>query len=674
MRTPTIPLLMGAGLFAVACQDKSVSILQEPPAVTVQEPSSGSSFYTGQSILFKALAQTYDGTDLTDLTHQWVSGNETICLSDAVPADGYATCSWAYSAVGEYTVTVTVTDPRLSSATASVSVNIIENSSPEVTIVAPTPDEVFAVDDLIVFEGETSDAEESSENIFITVSSSEDGDVTSGYATSSGQFSGGATLSAGTHLITMLAEDSYGRTAQDTLTIDVFEHGPPSISSVDITPSPATTVDDLTADVQGWADLEGSKERNRYAWYISNDKGKMELDKTQSTAVYTSAKTIKGDLIQVAVTPYNDYGDGETTLSAIVEIVNSAPTVPTVTIEPTSPEPSDSLYCYASGSTDADEDSISYSYAWYQNGTVTTITSNVVSDSYTSHGDTWECVVTPSDGEDSGSTGSDYVSINDTESPDAPVIDTPSAYRNDEEVTLTGTCEAGCDLTLYCEDDTTTWSDTQTCDSDSTFAYTTALTAGYTTSCYATCTDDAGNLSGDSNTVTTEVCDPGDEYEDSAGTGDDGANAIDQWSAIADDASSTITIEANILEGDSEDWYKISSSDDVSEDRTQGLDYYNFAVEMIDGSSTYSLYVYKGTYDSTDNECSSSATEYSDYMEDQGDGSHSVPSEARSCATSSSSYNECEDNSNDYYIQVVRNSSTVSSCQGYELEVTNGVW
>ena len=67
-------------------------------------------------------------------------------------------------------------------------------------------------------------------------------------------------------------------------------------------------------------------------------------------------------------------------------------------------------------------------------------------------------------------------------------------------------------------------------------------------------------------------------------------------------------------------------------------------------------------------------TEYSDFVFDRGDGSHAVPSDTRRCGSSSSSYNDCEDMSNTYYIKVERRFSTVSSCQGYELELTNGVW
>ena len=87
------------------------------------------------------------------------------------------------------------------------------------------------------------------------------------------------------------------------------------------------------------------------------------------------------------------------------------------------------------------------------------------------------------------------------------------------------------------------------------------------------------------------------------------------------------------------------------------------------------MVVYKGGLATSDLECSSSGyTEYNDMVEDNGDGSHVIPSDSRACGSGDENFNDCEDMSNDYYIHVFRRSATVSSCQAYELEITNGVW
>ena len=83
-------------------------------------------------------------------------------------------------------------------------------------------------------------------------------------------------------------------------------------------------------------------------------------------------------------------------------------------------------------------------------------------------------------------------------------------------------------------------------------------------------------------TISTEVCDPEDIYEDGTGYGDASTDPVDSFTAIADDGSTTMSIEGNILEDDSVDWYLIETSDDASADASAGIDYYSFEVELLD--------------------------------------------------------------------------------------------
>jgi hypothetical protein len=360
-------------------------------------------------------------------------------------------------------------------------------------------------------------------------------------------------------------------------------------------------------------------------------------------------------------------------------VLNTPPDQPSVALDPASPQPNENVTArILTGSFDPDGDTVSYEYEWFVNGTSSGITTNVLPAGTVSNGDTIEVVVTPWDGEDYGPSISVSSTMIDVTAPDEPVINTPERYRNQDEWTLTGTCEPYATLDFSCADSVTSWSFSVTCEPDGSFEYTdSGLSRGETVDCSAVATDSAGNSSGVSNVVTTEVCDPEDVYEDAFGTGDAGADAIDRWTALADDARSTISIEGNILgTSDSEDWYIISTTDDIASDRLAGIDYYNFEVLLVDGASDYEFYVYKGTYDAVDLECSGAGgyTEYSDFVEDQGDGSHTIPSETRACSSGSDTYNDCEDRSTDYYIQVIRTTSSTSSCQHYELEITNGVW
>jgi len=670
------------GLLAAACSsDKTVAVLAQPPNVTIESPAEGSSVYENVDIEFRAKAITKDGDGNEALVASWVANDVSMCTNQPVNVDGSTTCLYAFDQKGEAQVEVTVSTPGGDTAKAVVTLNVVDNSAPTIDILSPADGERYAVEELIIFNAMVADTEEDPQDLVVSVNSSLDGDLElGGTPASSGDYSAGGYLSAGTHLITMRVEDASGENDQEAITVVIYEHGPPTIETVGILPSPPFTEDTLSADPQGWSDPDSSAEKYYYRWFKMDSTGAMVEDTTEATSTYPAAKTTKHDLIQVEVTPYNDYGEGAARTSASVEILNSPPEAPEVTITPSSPEPDDNLYCaIVTPSFDADGDPVTYRYTWNRNGAPTTQTTNVVTADAVEHGDTWDCFVTPNDGEDDGDVGSASTSTYDVTSPGAPAIDRPNGYRNETSVTLTGTCEAGCALTFYCGDSATTWTLTDTCDATGTFEYTdsTHLSRGDTAWCYADCVDAAGNASVYSNTVTTEVCDPYDPYEDSAGYGDSGANPVDAFSVLADTGTSTIVIEANILSDDLDgDWYVISTSDDVASDRTMGINYYNFEVAMVDGSSDYNMYVYKDTYDPTDLECPTAGayTEYSDFAQDRGDSVHAVPSDTRSCGTGSSVLNDCEDLSHDYYIYISRKSSTVSSCQAYRLEITNGVW
>jgi hypothetical protein len=764
---PASPRAIAIATLLAGCSDQKIGVVSEPPAVTIVEPSDGTGIYEGTSTTFKALAETFDGTDVNTLEHSWVTGSSTMCSAGIFDAEGYGTCAYAFDTQGTQTVTVTALDPSGNRATATISIEVLDNEPPTITLTAPADGSAYAPTDLIVFEAVVGDTEDSPDELVVTASSSRDGDLgLTATPTSSGEYTAAASLSAGAHLITFTVTDTAGRTDQDTVTLSLNEgpsaptveispdpaasgyaltasivtaavdpegdaisyrydwyrdgtlyqsssnpvvasgvtvrsqyweveaypndgtsdgnpgtdgitidNSPPSISSVNITPTTPYASDDLTAVPSGWFDQDSDAEAYEYEWYLNG-----AIVSSETTNVFPSSRTERGDDVQAALTPYDAFEDGVTVWSPTVTIENSPPTTPTIAISPTSPQPSDSLTCSVTvAATDDDSDTLSYVYAWSKDGVATTITTSVVSYTYTSHGEVWTCEVKAYDGYDYGAAASISVTVSDTVAPSAPVIDTPYRYQNEDELALTGTCEAECDLVFYCSDTSTSWSETGTCDTSGEFDHSTTLTRGTDTECYATCTDSAGNTSGNSNTVTTQACDPYDSYEDDAGYGDAATASIDEWSSLPDKGTTTITIEANILSGDSADWYVIAATDTLSDDIAAGLDYFNFEAALVDGSSTYNIRVYADGYDTTDMECSSSYsssgyTEYSDFNQDVGDGSHAIPSETRSCGSSSSTKNDCADDSKDYYIEVRRNSTTVSDCQHYSLEITNGVW
>lgn len=659
--------------------DNKLAVYEVAPTVTIQSPGAGASFYTGQEISFEALLDIDASADPETVSHRWVDGSETLCDSASFGADFIGICSAGIETPGAHSIQVTASTAGGQRATATVDIQLIENNPPSIVIESPEDGTDYAVTTLIVLEATIEDVEEDPADLIVSATSSIDGELTvSTSPSSTGEWTTTLSLSPGSHLITVQVADSYGQTDQDTVLVDVFENTVPSMGSVSIEPLPAFTIDDLVAVPYGWADLSGSPEAYTYQWYKDDGTGLMVADSPAVTSEYPSGRTVKHDLIQVEVTPYNAYGVGAPVRSAIIEIENTPPTAPVVSITPNPAQPSDNLYCgIVTEADDADLDAITYTYAWYKNGSLTSITSNVVTADQLAHGDTWECIVTASDDEVDGGNDSATVVVSDTVSPDAPIIDAPFAYRNRDDLTLTGACEPGCAMTMYCADGLTSWIDYLTCLPDGSFSYSSVLTRGETTSCYADCEDGAGNRSDASNTVSTQVCDPEDVYEDATGYGDSGPDAVNEFGTLPDTGTRTIMLTGNILADDAEDWYLIQTSDDVASDRLLGRNDYRLSALMVTGSGDYSFQVYKGDFDPAFRECSGATggvNEYSDFASDRGDGLHPIPADPRACADGSSLLNICEDLSDVYYIQVQRLRSSPTSCDSYTIEVTNGVW
>ena len=185
----------------------------------------------------------------------------------------------------------------------------------------------------------------------------------------------------------------------------------PVMTSVTITPDPAYTNNDLTATPAA-TDADGDPITYSYQW-IKN--GGDIAGETSETLL--SANFIKNDIMEVTVTPNDGIDDGLPMTSPALTISNSAPTQPTVSIDPSSPVETDDLACNISiASTDADAgDTINYTYEWFKDGGLQGgETTNTINSGLTSIGENWKCKVTPDDGTDNGPSDEASVIISDS--------------------------------------------------------------------------------------------------------------------------------------------------------------------------------------------------------------------------------------------------------------------
>ena len=642
----------------------TVEVGDYTPLVEIVTPLTGERVSDGDTVLFTATVSDTDDI-ASGLVVEWSSDLDGILDTGDASAAGDIDFSAASLSVGSHTITLTVTDAD--GHVGEDTIVLLINGEPQAPTVAITPDPAGS-DDTLTASITVASYDPNGDAITYTYAWTRNGTLTS--------YTGSTVAAADTSrgdvwqvVVTPYDGLDTGATATDTL---VVGNAAPTLSSVTITPTVAYTDDTLTAVPAGFSDSDGDAASYRYQWARDG------VDISGATSSTLSGSNFsKGDDITVTVTPWDGTVTGTAAVSGAREIQNSLPSAPVVAVSPERPEDSDTLTCsVATASTDADGDAISYSYAWTNNGTPTAYTSTTVSPVSTSDGDTWVCTVTPNDGTSNGGTASDSALVGDYTAPSAPSVSAIDPFRNEDTVTIIGSAEAFSTVTLTWTTATGIGSDTTTANAAGAYVFVETLTRALTYTFTATATDADGNVSLPSSTVSTEACDPWDEYEDGTGYGDTCANPVIDWATLADDATTSISVVGNLLDAGDEDWYYIETSDAL----TSGINYYNFHVELVDGGGDYAFVVYEGSCSASALDCApgdtsdpegAGYTEYQQYAQDVGGYDHSIPSDTRACSDGSPYYNNCEDLSSVYTIHVIRLSTY--SCANYELEITNGM-
>lgn len=170
-----------------------------------------------------------------------------------------------------------------------------------------------------------------------------------------------------------------------------------------VEPDPPRT-DDTIEVSPSMFDADGDTVVAQYTWFVEG------VEVSTSSFLRGTEDFDKGDEVEVHVNPFDGIDlQGPSIWTATVE--NTPPTAPVVSISPTPPTADDDLECVIDeDSVDADGDSVGYSTAWLVNGKNTAVGATL-SASFTTSGDSVECRVTPSDGDDDGPYGSASVTL-----------------------------------------------------------------------------------------------------------------------------------------------------------------------------------------------------------------------------------------------------------------------
>ena len=219
--------------------------------------------------------------------------------------------------------------------------------------------------DTVSFQGEAHDDEEPDSSLSVTWTSDLSGLLGSGNPDSSGSVALNVSgLSVGTHLVTLTVENSSGLTGTDTVTIQV--NSVPTAPVVDLNPTSASTLDDLTVSISvGSIDTDGpSAVSYSYSWTLDGNPQPGYNGLTTLPASATSA----GDLWEVQVVATDGFASS-TAGVASRSIENSAPSITSVVVTPTIDVASAVFTAQPAGWTDVDGDAPGYLYQWYSGGT-----------------------------------------------------------------------------------------------------------------------------------------------------------------------------------------------------------------------------------------------------------------------------------------------------------------
>jgi hypothetical protein len=283
---------------------------------------------------------------------------------------------------------------------------VIDNSAPKVDAVAVLPGIARVSDDLDCSTS-ISDADGDSYTTAYSwkVNGADIGNSTNTLV--SGSFSKGDTIACAVD-----ADDgdySSGIVASADL---IISNTKPTLSSVSLAPVAPSTDDDITCNATA-ADADGDAVSFTYEWTID---GVIVAETGNSLS---SADFAKGQTITCKVTPNDGDEDGSWAITAGKTVVNSAPELTSIAINPTSANAGEDLSCNVTG-IDADGDTVNYTYSWTKNGGNAGVSTQVLSSVSTARGDIFTCTAVPDDG---AATGTDMTSASVTIVNEAPVID-----------------------------------------------------------------------------------------------------------------------------------------------------------------------------------------------------------------------------------------------------------
>ena len=205
--------------------------------------------------------------------------------------------------------------------------------------------------------------------------------------------------------VTVELSDGDGTTQFDPILFTILD-SPTILEQFEISPEFPTVQGTITSSLMS-TDEDNDVIDFFYQWYVNSTL----IEHAESSVEARSLN--KGDLVYAKVSVDADFQNS--IVSNTIQIVNSAPSIEGVVIEPDPAYSDSTIVCSAQGFSDANDDPPEYVYAWFQNGVVVSDQASIYLPDYdTTHNDLYTCSVTPFDGEAYGEEMQESIQISNT--------------------------------------------------------------------------------------------------------------------------------------------------------------------------------------------------------------------------------------------------------------------
>jgi len=376
---------------------------------------------------------TYDATWSSDPDGS-VTGYEWSITHDGSTESatgGTVTTTW--NSVGEYTVSVDVTDDDGTTSTGTRTVTVVDPTQDPVVQSLTTTPETPTTADTVTAIADASDPDGGD----VVAYDWDFGDGTS-TTTQSGEAAHDYT-SPGDYQLTCTVTDDEDQTATETTTVSVTrDTDDPVVSGMSFSPSQPRATESITISAQA-SDPDGGSVVE-YAFDFGDGTSTTGTEDTV-THTYDSAGAY-----QIVVTVTDDEGETATAAQELaIDPAPEQPVVQAVDVSPTPANPGDSVG-FTVDASDPDGGSV-VAYDWdFGDGTSTTSSAASATHTYDSTGD-YTVAVTVTDDEGQTATGTTTVSIVDEI---VPVVEvTPENPVVDESVTFDASASTGPEALAY---------------------------------------------------------------------------------------------------------------------------------------------------------------------------------------------------------------------------------